>query len=225
MENRIKTGSQYDRYFARKWLVLYDGGSDQWLYVAKSGSGSTYVFLEIIDLVAYCGRDATDQWCAEVASVDIDTMPLEQIQGALSYCGVEDDPPDLRTESGCVALAEMLFSYGAKSPLWGDCSGNPREHASEDSKDFRSLRAEARRQAEAMLDDSNRDHVLDTKIVNGIGQTSREYSQGTAALWDTLRKIRDKGDDATPEQKLVLKMYGKCNTTLGAGPVPSDLRD
>ena len=223
MTHKIDLGTGRETYFARKWLVLFDGGSDQWLYAAKSGG--TYVFLEIIDLPAYCGGDAQSQWCAEVSSVDLDNTPTESMISAVRSCGSEDDPPDMSTEQGRLALAEMLFSYGAKSPLWGDDAGNPRDFASEDSKDFRALRASARRFAESMLDDSERDSVLDTRIVNAIGQTARQYAQGTEGLWDKLREIRDMGDNATPEQKIVLQMYGKCEQTLGAGPIPADLRE
>ena len=61
----------------------------------------------------------------------------------------------------------------------------PREHAGEHSKDFKAIRAAARREAEAMLDDATRDNALDTRIVNKIGQTARQYASGTAGLWIT----------------------------------------
>ncbi len=225
MKHRIETGSERSRYYAKKWLELYDGGSDQWLYVAKSGL--TYVFIEIIDLVAYCGRDADSQWCASVATVDLMNASPETLYSALRSCGIDDDPPDMSTENGRLAMAEMLFSYGAKSPMWDDCGGKPipeGESASEHSKAFRSLRFAARHEAEQMLCDETREHALDTKIVNKIGQTAREYASGTGGLWDALRRIKDSGDNATPGQKLVLGMYSKCEHTLGAGPIPADLR-
>ena len=39
MTNKIVIeGSTHARYYARKWLEIYDGGSDTWLYAARSGS-------------------------------------------------------------------------------------------------------------------------------------------------------------------------------------------
>lgn len=210
-------------YFARKWLVLQDG-SDQWLYVAKSGL--TYVFVELTDLPAYCGSDAGVQWCAQVASVDLASADLDTQAQALQSCGADvDHLDDCSPEERLLCIAEAMFSYGAKSPLWSDGAGKPRDGASDDSRDFRSLRAAARRVAEDMLDDSTRDDVLDSRIVNAIGQTAREFAQGTSGLWDALRRIRDAGDQATPDQQLILKMYAKCEQTLGAGPVPADIRE
>ena len=224
MTNKIVIeGSTRARYYARKWLEIYDGGSDTWLYAARSGL--TYVFIEIMDYPAAAGRDAEFQWCADVSSVDLESSDPEMIASALGSCGQEDDPPDMSTESGRLALAEMLHSHGAKSPLWDDLAGKPREHAGEHSKDFKAIRAAARRVAEDMLDDAKRDNALDTRIVNKIGQTARQYASGTAGLWDHLRTIRDAGENATPEQKLVLRMYSKCEQTLGAGPIPEDLRE
>ena len=136
----------------------------------------------------------------------------DTIAGALQCCGY-DEPLDLRSESDRLALAEMMFSYGAKSPMWGG-EGNH----------FDRLRAEARREAEALFDDEHRNEALDTRVVNALGQTAREYAAGTEALWSTLRRIKD-DPNATDEQKMVLRMYQKCDTTLGAGPVPEDIKE
>jgi hypothetical protein len=224
VKNRIETGHPRAEYYAKKWLVIFDGGSDQWLYVAKSGQ--TYVFIEVIDLVAYMGREATEQWAASVTSVDLASATPDMLYSALQYCGATDDPPDMSTESGRLAMAEMLFSCGHKSPLWDNCAGEPvAEHdsASEHSKAFRSLRAQARKEGEAMLQDDARDQALDMRIVNKIGQTAREYAMGDG-LWVALRRIQEAGESATPEQRLILGMYAKCEHTLGAGPIPEDLR-
>lgn len=209
--------------YARHWTVLADGGSDQWLYVRASGS--TYVFVEVIDLPAYCGRDADVLFVASVATVDLADASPETVARALDSCGY-DEPLDLTVEQDRLALAEMLFSYGAKSPLFelsGGVVRDPHDRPSERHPAFMRVRAEARRYAETLLDPETRDRELDSRVVNRLGQTAREYARGTSALWDSLRRIRDAGDDATAEQKIVLRMYQKAGQTLGAGPVPVDL--
>ena len=126
-------------------------------------------------------------------------------------------------------LAEVLHSYGTKSPVWSGDAGRLNEHNFHDSpgeghRPFRDLRAVARREAEALLDADYRDNLLDTKIVNKLGQTAREYAGGTEGLWDSLRRIAA-NPEATPEQALMLKMYGKAGQTLGGDIVPADLRN
>ena len=119
MTNKIVIeGSTHARYYARKWLEIYDGGSDTWLYAARSGL--TYVFIEIMDYPASCGTRCRVSGCADVSSVDLEAADPETIASALRSCGQEDDPPDRSTESGRLALAEMMHSHGAKSPLWDD---------------------------------------------------------------------------------------------------------
>lgn len=123
----------------------YDGGSDQWLWVGNPGP-LVYVFAEIIDLPGYCGSDAETQWSASVSVVDIKSSGLEVAASALGSCGWM--PGDLATkeEEGDMLLAlaaidepmlrpqvkretwnqiaDAMFSYGAKSPMWNKDSGS-----------------------------------------------------------------------------------------------------
>lgn len=209
-------------FYARKWQVLEDGGSDRWLYVCRDGG--SYVFIEILDLVGYMGRDATAQWCAEVSVVDLANATSEALTEAARSCCSDDrdEWPGFESWNDRLAWACILRDYGHKSPMWSGEAGKPRRDACED-KAFRSLRAAARREAEALLDGDTRELALDTKIVNAIGQTAREYASGTDGLWTALRRIKD-DPNATPAQRLVVGMYGACETTLGAGPIPADLR-
>lgn len=193
-------------FYARKWAVLYDGGSGEWRYFARSGN--TYVFIRIMDMVDACGRDATYQWDAEVSSVDLDAADADTIQSALECCGqTGEHTPDLATDEGKLTLAICMFDYGAKSPLWSDGAGKPSEYASDKGKPFLRLRAAARREAERMLDDSERDHVLDTRVVNAVGQTAREFAGGRAGLHAALARIAS-DPDASVGNKLLLKLHG-----------------
>lgn len=206
---------------------VYDGGFGQWLWVARA-TPTCYIFVEILDLVDCCGRDATAQWCADVSSVDLADVSRDDLLSAFRFCGWVDmdEAPD-----PIAAIAECLWQYGCKAPLWSrEANPLPDDHAwsdgfeyeDEDGEGFRALLAEAMEAAEEMLDEDAREATLDSRIVNLLGQTAREYSRGTSGLWDTLRTIKD-DPNATPEQQLILKSYSGTKRTLGAGPVPPDL--
>ncbi len=210
--------------FARHWITLADGGSSTWLY-AREASPRVWIFIEIIDMVDACGRDATKRWYASVSVVDLNTTSPNTLASAIQSCGwFEDMEPDTITP---IMLAEVCHSYGAKSPMWDDSAGPVNEHnrhnnPGEEHRPFRTLRAAARREAESLLDTDTRDHLLDNKIVNQIGQTAREFANGTDGLWDVLRRIAA-DPNANASQRLVLKMYANAGQTLGAGPVPADI--
>jgi hypothetical protein len=212
--------------YARLWTVLADGGSGTYLYAREAAPG-VYVFIEIMDLPDMMGRGATVRWSASVGVVDLNATSPDTLASAIQSCGawvheIEGGPTPLM-------LAEVLHSYGAKSPMWSGEAGRVNERNVYDSPDerhrpFRDIRAEARREAEALLDADHRDEVLDTRIVNKLGQTAREYANGMEGLWSALRRIAA-DPEATPEQALMLKMYGKAGQTLGGDAVPADLRN
>ena len=212
--------------YARNWITLADGGSGNYLYAREAAPG-VWLFIEVLDLPDMMGRDATVRWCAQVDVVDIFATSPETIDSAIQSCGdwvheIEGGPTPLM-------LAEVLHSYGAKSPMWSGEAGRVNEHNFYDSPDerhrpFRDIRAEARREAEALLDAQYRDEVLDSRIVNALGQTAREYANGMEGLWSALRRIAA-DPSASPSQKLVLKMYGAAGQTLGGDAVPDDLRN
>jgi hypothetical protein len=216
------------RFYARTWMTLRDGGDGTYLYV-KSPAPLVYVFIEIIDLVDACGRDATARWCASVDVVDLNSISPETQASALHSCGWEgiediEDPADRMR-----ALAEVCHSHGAKSPMWSGDAGvvnerNRHDSPGEEHRPFRDIRAEARREAELLCREDYREEQLDTRIVNRIGQTAREYANGTEGMWAALRRIQA-DPNASKEQRIVLRMYGKAGQTLGAGPVPADLLD
>jgi hypothetical protein len=213
-------------YYAKHWLVLENGGSARWTYVAKDGN--TFVFIRIDDMVDACGSDAEYHFCASVRTVDPFAADVDTVAGALQYCGLEDEPPDMSTVVGQLALAQAMLDYGNASPLFEEQGLEVKDRwldPDERHPGFRKLRAEARRFADGILADSEaRDQMLDTKIVNAIGQTAREYAQGTGGFWDHLRKLQAMGDSATEKQRLFLKVFANSEQTLGAGPIPPDLR-
>lgn len=214
-------------YYAKHWLVVEDGGSGTWLYAAKDGT--TYVFIRMLDMVDACGKDAEFHFCAEVYTVDpVAASPETMVQAWRSCRGDAVEPPNLLSKEGLFEMACCLLDYGAASPLMSEEDFPVKDRfldPDERHPQFQRLRKRARDLAEEILADSDaRDEMLDTKIVNGLGQTAREYAVGTEGLWAALRRIRELGDQATDKQKLLLKLYGGAGQTLGAGPVPEDLR-
>ena len=101
-------------------------------------------------------------------------------------------------KAGRLALAEMMHSHGANRHLGYDLAGKPREHAGEHSKDFKAIRAAARREAEAMLDDATLDNALDTRIVNNILGRLHDSTPRVrlAGLCIYLWTIRDAGENS-----------------------------
>ena len=208
------------------WNVLADGGSGTYLYAREAAPG-VFIFIEIMDLPSMMGREATVRWSASVSVVDLNAVKGKTLTSAVRSCGgdflykVEGGPTPLM-------LAEILHSYGAKSPMWSGEAGKVNERnyydrPGEGHRPFRDLRAVARRKAEALLDADTRDNLLDTRIVNKLGQTAREYAGGPGAMWGTLRRIAA-NPEATPEQALMLTLYAGARRTLGGDVVPADLR-
>lgn len=214
--------------FARTWITLADGGSGTYLYTRETAAGSgVWIFLEIMDLADAMGRDAIGgaRWSASVAVVDLPSVSPDTLASAIRSCGWFDDMDE--TEITPIMLAETLHSYGAKSPMWDGGSGivnerNQYDSPGEEHRPFRDIRAAARREAESLLDSKRRDTVLDTRIVNKLGQTAREYANGADGMWAALRRIQA-DPNARPEQRLILKVYANAGQTLGCGPVPADL--
>ena len=236
-------------YWVRHWRVLQDGGSGTWLYMRElAGAGDdcrpVFVFVEITDMVDACGQDTDLRWYASVNVVEPLRASPETIRQAIESCGWEDWNIDSQTGEDLPLperirnLAEILHGYGAKCPIWDDTAGPVTEKNRWDSPDescryFRKLRAEARRQAEDLVEKRpNGRYVLagsasddlDTRPVNQMGQTAREFASGTDGLWSALRRIQDAGPDATSEQALVLQMYAACDRTLGGDKIPDDLK-
>lgn len=124
--------------------------------------------------------------------------------------------------------ADFLRSYGHKSPLHSASGGRivteKNLHDGVDERGVRALLRELLVEANQYIADNTAlQATLDTKVVNKTGQTSREFAGGIDSTWDTLRRIQDMGDEATPAQKLVLKMYKNAGQTMGGDKVPLDI--
>ena len=225
---RLRIPSKGGTYHCKAWLVLYDGGSDTWLYVCRDSLA--YIFLELTDLEAWGGRETTKLWSARVCVVDLLTTSEETTVAALRSCGTVESPRDLdfKEELDRLHIAESLFSYGAHAPMWHEEAGKVKslyESPGEHSPSFRSLRKRARVYAEENLfEEEGRRHLMDTLVVNPLGQTANEYAQGVSGTWEALRRIKELGDKATPKQRLTLKLYSICERTLDGTPIPEDLR-
>lgn len=213
------------RTFARTWTVLSDNDGT-YLY-AREASPGVFLMIAIMDLAEYMGRDAVGgaRWSADVSVVDLTSVSPDTLGSAIRSCGWFDnmEPEEVKP----LMLAECLHSYGAKSPVWDGESGvvnerNRHDSPGEEHRPFRDIRAAARREAERFMDSEYRDQVLDTRIVNRMGQTAREYANGADGMWSALRRIAA-DPNARPEQRLILRMYANAGQTLGCGPVPADL--
>lgn len=221
---KMKIPRERGRYYKDVWLELADGGSDEWLYVCRYGL--TYIFISITDVVGTCGREAPYLLDATVSVVDILTASEEAIRWALSYVGYDKDL-DLKDETDRLCLAEALHAAGTKGVLWSGSAGKVNKAFDPPQGThpaFRKIRSDARKFAETLFDCELRESLLDSTVVNKIGETAHESMQGTEGMWHALRRLRD-SDEATPEQKLVLGLYARATHTLGAGPVPEDLRE
>jgi hypothetical protein len=215
----------------KNWEELEDGGSGRWLYVRRVGP-LCWVFIGIDDMVDCCGRDTDFYFSAQVSVVDVLNTPQETVNSALSSCGAESWLHDLPKDQRFLAAAQCMFDYGAKAPCWEGSSPTINKEKNKDwqwsvpsdsSPTFTRLRAAARRFAEEnLLDEEKRNELLDTRVVNKLGQTARQFAGGTESLWGTLRRIKE-DPNASEEQKLVLRLYQGAGQTLGAGPVPEDI--
>lgn len=208
-----------------EWKTLQDGGSYTWLY-SKEIDGA-WLFIEITDMVDACGRDAQYLYYAELSAVLPDEVGIEDTTRALQSVGFEGLGIDLDLTPAI--LAEVLHEYGCKAPLWSaeavplpeDVDAVDWPEPDEDSDEFKSLLSDALREAEAAATDL--ETRLDSGTVNKIGQTPREFMSGTEGLWDALRRIQN-DPEATAEQKIILKMYGACESTLSGSTIPSDIK-
>jgi len=216
-------------YHAQNWLVLRDGGSDQWLYACRLRRRA-FIFIEITDLPAYCGRDATARWDASVKLVDLVNTSGSTIKSALDSCGFYENKPDGEVEP--LHVAEMLLDVGSSAPLWSkgggkvtfDGWGNCNESYDENCPSFRSLRKKAREYAETLL---RSEEVLEAQLntpVNALGMTAREYADGSVGLFKALHDIKAQLGETTTKQQLVLKLYQQADVTLDGTPIPKTLK-
>jgi hypothetical protein len=226
------------------WITCEDGGSGRWLYARpldvsaknwKRGfSANVWAFICLDDMVDACGQDADYYFSASVSVVDLTVIPTEAQQAALSSCGAAGWTLETLNEKYWLAVAHCCHDHGNRAPCWEGASPainkSKRKHwkwevPSDTSPTFTQLRAAARRFAEEnLLDVTQRAALLNTRVVNAIGQTALEYSTGTDGLWNALRRIKqDPG--ASKEQKLTLATYQRATQTLGAGPVPADIME
>ena len=220
---RCRINTTNGRYYRKWWLEVYDGGSGQWLYACCDALA--YIFVEVLDLEDYMGKEATVKWNVETSVVDISMIPLEELGAALRSFGIDPESIKPETPEGRLEIAIAAHGHGLKGRMWSKDGGAVGKDLTEGSPSFRSLRKEACEYAENnLLEETRRNHLLDHTIVNAMGQTAGGYMKGVVDLWDNLRRIKELGDEATPEQRLVLKMYQGADQTLGAGPIPKDIK-
>lgn len=210
-------------YYKKTWLELRDGGSGQWMYAVSHGL--CFVFIVIDDLVDVGAREL-GLFCASVRVVDLSKMSHKTIADVLKSCGIEfntiaDIPEPLE-------IAECCMDYGAAANLWEECGGKVTESfmyggADEKHPAFRKLRSDARKYAEEnCFDYDSLVELMDNTVVNAIGSTATEYMCGD--IWTALGRAKD-NPEATEEQKLIMKIYGNAERTLGGEKIPEFLKE
>lgn len=198
----------------KRWLGYQDGGNGRWV---RHHTGTRWFYIESVDMDDACGRDneGRDPYVVELSEVDISDE--EQMMRAVRSCGgvteINDETGEVEhfDHDGCLypdaALAEMMASYGARSPLW-DTSGKGV------GRMIRAAKSEAMR----LERDESAYEARMNRPVNGIGQTAREYAQGMKAMAAAIQRGIDAGD---PKATLIGKMYNNCGgNTLGGDVVP-----
>lgn len=227
-------------YYRRLWLEVQNDGEDA-VYAARDGSfeegkGMTYVFLRVIDMVAACGREADFRWAGDVSVVELLNIEPETAQSAFRSMGeeyvdylkvlAETDQETVWFEMACA-----LHMHGARAELLSNSAGKlPYDYdpwaLSDMRRSFGECRLELAEFGEEILrDEALRNHLMDTTVVNRIGQTARSAMRGTGALWEHLIGLKNSETPLTPDQEIILKIYGSCEHTLGAGPIPAELRN
>lgn len=182
------------------WLDAYDD-SDQTLFVGKLSAG-VYVFVEILDMEAYCGRDndGHPKYSGSTAIVDLSAIGEEEITSALRSCGL-----DAEENLADLFVAEACFRHGCKAPVW-DESSNSRRY----------LEREGKRQGRAMEDSDTREEALD-RPVNQIGSTAREYMVGD--LTSAVQRGCERGDRSA---QILAKMHGATEEQINDA-APADI--
>jgi len=196
------------------WQMLSDGGDGTWQYWRKQGM--CYWFIEIIDLREHLHEKEwkdvgakVNPYEATLKLVDLSEVPSEKIAEALHSCG-RDDIEDLEDDQKLWS-AEALANYGTYARM-GIYRGTHMDRA----------RALAREECDRLMnDDAHYEEQLGTKV-NGIGQTRREAMRGD--IWSALQRVKDDPAAATIDQRITLKMYQKCERTLGGEKIPDSLK-
>ena len=158
-----------------------------------------------------------------VKVVDLTQMLVSTIVDALKCCGIESIPDE---EIKLLDIARCCLDYGASAPMWDEYGGKVTERFEFGGYDekhpaFRKLRSDARKYAEENLfDDDLRNELISTRVVNAMGATAKEYMSGD--LWGSIRRAKA---NPTTEQAVVLKIYSRCERTLGGEEIPQDLRE
>lgn len=211
------------KYYKKVWAEVEDGGSGQWLYVHEfvakkkaeyKGAPSVkvptgeYAFIRIIDLPEYCGKDADCLFSGSLQFVNLLDVPKSQLHGwkAETYSNFE--------------LALILQSYGIAS-LCEFGAGKPTGYAHDKHPAFKQVRSYLHKQAKFLFSKEGRQDAADT-IVNPLGQTLKQFNAGADGLFEKLYDIKVNGGDES--QNLILKMYSKCDVTLGGDKIPENIK-
>lgn len=160
----------------------------------------TFQFVELTNMDEACGRDNEGQprYVVELALVDLNAIPAEELESARKSCGWEG------AADNDAALAEMVYQYGLRAPL-GSWSGNNA------GKLLRAAKSEAR----ALLDADRLADQLD-KPVNAIGSTASEFMRGD--INSAMVRGIEAGDQSA---RIMGKMHGLTDAEMNAAALKS----
>lgn len=131
-----------------------------------------------------------------VYRVDLDEVPQDEIDSALTCCGVDWDDYNFSVDDKPWVIVECLVDYGCAAPMG--------EHG--DVYAMRA-RAAARRAVDEMISDSQVCERQLDKPVNKIGSTARDFQRGDCLAG--LRRYEIEGKQGMNESSdLMLKMHG-----------------
>jgi len=173
----------------KRFKLLYE--DENQLYVRQPEKGiDRFHFIQVIDMVAACGRDnkGHPKYIGELAEVDLDLITQKQKNRALESCGWT---PGTDAPLNPAELADRCWEYGTKAPLFS-VSTNVKRDA------YRLCAKESIR-----LDDPAEHHDLMMGVCNGIGNTRLEYMQG-----DTLSAVTRGVSRSETAAVIFAKMYG-----------------
>ena len=173
----------------KRFKLLYE--DENQLYVRQPEKGiDRFHFIQVIDMVAACGRDnkGHPKYIGELAEVDLDLITQKQKNRALESCGWT---PGTDAPLNPAELADRCWEYGTKAPLFS-VSTNVKRDA------YRLCAKESIR-----LDDPAEHHETMMGICNGIGNSRLEYMQG-----DTLSAVARGVSKGDTKACIFAKMYG-----------------
>lgn len=204
-----------------KFKVVYEDRDARWM---RKIEGRRFHIIHLTDMVDACGSDAEEAYEIALKEVDIDVVPLKEMESALRSCGWKmDNGIVVQEHNGQIVadkdvdacLVQCLVDYGVSAPLFSKM-GNDRGR----------LFREARKESYLLSSDRDAYEERMQRPVNRLGSTAREFGQGdlqsglcrAAMGTDPAGKLAAKISGITPEKVQTIPIV----TRVKLGKIPSD---